>query len=43
VRPQLEALTQALLKTETLDGIDAYTAAGLPLEPLVSTQADGLA
>jgi cell division protease FtsH len=30
-REQLEALTQALLESETLDGIDAYRAAGLPL------------
>jgi cell division protease FtsH len=31
-RPQLDALTQALLEAETLDGIDAYRAAGLPLQ-----------
>ncbi|HET7046971.1 MAG TPA: hypothetical protein VFI54_01770 [Solirubrobacteraceae bacterium] len=31
-RPQLDALTQALLEAETLDGIDAYRAAGLPME-----------
>jgi cell division protease FtsH len=30
-REQLDALTQALLQSETLDGIDAYRAAGLPL------------
>jgi cell division protease FtsH len=30
-RGQLDALTQALLQTETLDGFDAYRAAGLPL------------
>jgi cell division protease FtsH len=30
-REQLEALTRALLEAETLDGIDAYRAAGLPL------------
>jgi cell division protease FtsH len=30
-RGQLDALTQALLQSETLDGIDAYRAAGLPL------------
>jgi cell division protease FtsH len=30
-RDQLDALTQALLEAETLDGIDAYRAAGLPL------------
>jgi cell division protease FtsH len=29
-RDQLESLTQALLKAETLDGVDAYEAAGLP-------------
>jgi cell division protease FtsH len=29
-REQLEALTQALLKAETLDAIDAYAAAGVP-------------
>jgi hypothetical protein len=32
-RPQLDALTEALLRSETLDGIDAYRAAGLPLAP----------
>jgi cell division protease FtsH len=32
-RNQLDALTQALLRCETLDGIDAYRAAGLPLDP----------
>jgi cell division protease FtsH len=31
-RPQLDALTQALLEAETLDGIDAYQAAGLPMQ-----------
>jgi cell division protease FtsH len=31
-RPQLEALTHALLDAETLDGIDAYRAAGLPMQ-----------
>ncbi|HEY3946249.1 MAG TPA: ATP-dependent zinc metalloprotease FtsH [Solirubrobacteraceae bacterium] len=31
-RPQLDALTQALLAAETLDGIDAYRAAELPLD-----------
>ncbi len=30
-RDQLEALAQALLKTETLDAADAYAAAGVPL------------
>jgi cell division protease FtsH len=30
-REQLESLAQALLKTETLDEADAYTAAGVPL------------
>ena len=29
-REQLEALTQALLKEETLDAVDAYAAAGVP-------------
>jgi cell division protease FtsH len=29
-RDQLEALTQALLKEETLDAVDAYAAAGVP-------------
>jgi cell division protease FtsH len=29
-RGQLDALTQALLQSETLDGIDAYRAAGMP-------------
>jgi cell division protease FtsH len=29
-RDQLESLTQALLKAETLDALDAYTAAGVP-------------
>ncbi|HEY4911448.1 MAG TPA: cell division protein FtsH, partial [Methylomirabilota bacterium] len=29
-REQLESLTQALLKAETLDGKDAYAAAGVP-------------
>jgi cell division protease FtsH len=31
-RLQLEALTHALLEAETLDGIDAYRAAGLPIQ-----------
>jgi cell division protease FtsH len=31
-RPQLDALTRALLQHETLDGIDAYRAADLPLQ-----------
>jgi cell division protease FtsH len=30
-REQLESLAQALLASETLDGLDAYTAAGVPL------------
>jgi cell division protease FtsH len=30
-RDQLESLTQALLKDETLDGLDAYAAAGVPM------------
>ena len=29
-RDQLESLTQALLKEETLDALDAYAAAGVP-------------
>jgi cell division protease FtsH len=29
-RDQLEGLTQALLKAETLDSLDAYAAAGVP-------------
>jgi cell division protease FtsH len=29
-REQLESLAQALLKAETLDSLDAYTAAGVP-------------
>jgi cell division protease FtsH len=29
-RDQLESLTQALLKAETLDALDAYAAAGVP-------------
>jgi cell division protease FtsH len=31
-RPQLEALAHALLQAETLEGIDAYRAAGLPIQ-----------
>jgi cell division protease FtsH len=30
-RPQLDNLTAALLRAETLDGIDAYRAAELPM------------
>jgi cell division protease FtsH len=30
-RDQLESLTQALLKAETLDAVDAYSAAGVPM------------
>jgi cell division protease FtsH len=30
-RDQLDALAQALLKAETLDAIDAYAAAGVPV------------
>jgi cell division protease FtsH len=30
-RDQLEGLAQALLKAETLDAIDAYAAAGVPM------------
>jgi cell division protease FtsH len=44
-RDQLESLTRALLKAETLDAIDAYAAAGVPMrataaraEPEVQTQ-----
>ena len=33
-RPQREALTHALLDAETLDGIDAYRTAGLPMSSL---------
>jgi cell division protease FtsH len=38
-RAQLEALAQALLRSETLDGIDAYRAAGLPLRAADSAAA----
>jgi cell division protease FtsH len=38
-RAQLEALAQALLRSETLDGIDAYRAAGLPLRATDSAAA----
>ena len=31
-REQLEHLTEALLHAETLDGIDAYRAAGMPMQ-----------
>ena len=31
-REQLEQLTTALLNAETLDGIDAYHAAGMPMQ-----------
>jgi cell division protease FtsH len=30
-REQLESLTQALLEAETLDAVDAYAAAGVPM------------
>ena len=30
-REQLESLAQALLKSETLDAVDAYAAAGVPV------------
>jgi cell division protease FtsH len=30
-REQLDSLAQALLKSETLDALDAYAAAGVPL------------
>jgi cell division protease FtsH len=32
-RDQLESLAQALLKAETLDAVDAYAAAGVPMRP----------
>jgi cell division protease FtsH len=32
-RDQLESLSRALLKAETLDAIDAYKAAGIPMRP----------
>ncbi len=32
-RPQLDSLTHALLAAETLDGNDAYVAAGVPIRP----------
>ena len=38
-RTQLDALTQELLRSETLDGIDAYRAAGLALDPTGVTTA----
>jgi cell division protease FtsH len=37
-RPQLEALTQALLTDETLDESDAYAAAGMPSRAPDSSQ-----
>jgi cell division protease FtsH len=37
-RPQLEALTQALLRSETLDEADAYAAAGVERYPLDGDQ-----
>ena len=43
-REQLEALTSALLKAETLDALDAYTAAGVPAhEPEPDERRAGLA
>jgi cell division protease FtsH len=38
-RDQLEALAQALLAAETLDGPDAYAAAGVPVPPRVEEEA----
>jgi cell division protease FtsH len=38
-RDQLESLTRALLAAETLDGPDAYAAAGVPLPPRVEEEA----
>ena len=32
-REQLDSLTQALLKSETLEAKDAYAAAGVPMRP----------
>jgi cell division protease FtsH len=42
-RAQLKALAEALLRSETLDGIDAYRAAGLPLHASDSGTADSAA
>src|ERR1700751_4890792 len=42
-RGQLEALARALLQVETLDGIDAYRAAGLPLHASDSHAPDSAA
>ncbi len=39
-RDQLEGLTQALLKAETLDAIDAYAAAGVPPRPVEATASE---
>jgi cell division protease FtsH len=38
-RAQLKALAEALLRSETLDGIDAYRAAGLPMRATASAAA----
>ena len=38
-RGQLDALAAALLEAETLDGIDAYGAAGLPMHPAAAGDA----
>ena len=40
-RDQLEGLAQALLKAETLDMIDAYAAAGVPLRPDATAASPG--
>ena len=39
-REQLESLTRALLSDETLDGADAYAAAGVPMPPAPESQDD---
>jgi cell division protease FtsH len=36
-REQLEGLAQALLKAETLDAVDAYAAAGVPMRQAEAT------
>jgi cell division protease FtsH len=38
-RDQLESLTQALLRAETLDAVDAYAAAGVPMRPTAAAPA----
>jgi cell division protease FtsH len=42
-REQLESLAQALLSAETLDAIDAYAAAGVPLRPDAQPEAPAVA